>query len=147
MSTIPATRWVLVRLSLLVLAAFELTLGVWTTFFPENFYNEVPTVDWTPPYSEHLFSDFGGATLGLGVMLAAATIWMERRLVLVALVAYLAFAVPHSLFHLEHLHGDSVTWSRVLEGYSYVSVIWPLAVLALAWKPSVTSRRPSDRRP
>jgi hypothetical protein len=34
----------------------------------------VPTVDLTPPYSEHLFRDFGGATLGIAVV-----IWLERR--------------------------------------------------------------------
>ena len=127
-------RYVLVRLNLLLLAALELTIGVWTTFNPASFYNDVPTVDWTPPYSEHLFRDFGGATLGLGVLLAAATFWMERRLVLVSLVAYLAFAIPHSIFHLHHLHGDSEMWSRVLEGYAYGNVIWPLAGLVLAWK-------------
>ena len=58
-----------------------------------------------PPFSEHLFRDFGGASLGLAVVLTAAAVWTERRLVVVALVAYLAFSVPHLGFHLGHLHG------------------------------------------
>ena len=33
--------------------------------------------------------DFGGATLGLALVLGAAGIWLERRLVVVALLAYL----------------------------------------------------------
>ena len=65
----------------------------------------MPTVDLTPPFSEHLFRDFGGATLGLAVVLTAAAVWMERRLVVIALLAYLAFSAPHLVFHLGHLHG------------------------------------------
>ena len=66
----------------------------------------MPTVDWTPPYSDHLFHDFGGATLGLGIVLAAAAIRFDRFLTIVALLAYLAYAVPHLFFHLGHLEGD-----------------------------------------
>ncbi|HEY0688628.1 MAG TPA: hypothetical protein VGD71_06255, partial [Kribbella sp.] len=64
------------RIGLVVLAANELVLGFWTALFPESFYNDVPTVDLTPPYSEHLFRDFGGATLGIAVVLIAAVIWL-----------------------------------------------------------------------
>ena len=41
----------------------------------------------TRPFSEHPFHDFGGATLGLAVVLIAAAIRTERRLVVVALLA------------------------------------------------------------
>ena len=93
------------RSGLAVLAAAELVLGAWTLFLPASFYADVPTVDLTPPYSEHLFRDFGGATLGLALALAAAAVWLDKRLVVVALLAYLAFSLPHLVFHLDHLSG------------------------------------------
>ena len=59
----------LLRPGLALLAAVEVALGLWTLLFPASFYIDVPTVDLTPPFSEHLFRDFGGATLGLAVVL------------------------------------------------------------------------------
>ncbi|MET0989690.1 MAG: hypothetical protein ABWY54_03500 [Glaciihabitans sp.] len=120
------------RVGLLLLAAVELTLGVWTTFFPRSFYDDVPTVDLTPPFSEHLMRDFGGATLGIAVVLAAAGIWLERRLAVVALVAYLAFSVPHLVFHVGHLDGATGVEAVVLVGLLAASVALPLLLLVLA---------------
>ena len=60
------------RICLWIIAAMELVIGTWTLLFPESFYNDVPTVDLTPPYSERLFRDFGGATLGIAIVLVAA---------------------------------------------------------------------------
>ena len=48
------------RAGLTVLGVVELVLGGWTLLFPASFYADVPTVDLTPPFSEHLFRDFGG---------------------------------------------------------------------------------------
>jgi hypothetical protein len=123
-----------IRTVLLALAALQLTLGVWTTFFPRSFYEDVPTVDWTPPYSEHLFRDFGGATLGLTVIILAAAFWLDRRLVILALVSYLAFSVPHSIFHSEHLTGDSAGWSAVLLAFVILSVLLPVLVIWISWR-------------
>ena len=122
----------LVRAGLIVLAAIQVVLGVWTLLFPASFYNDVPTVDWTPPYSEHLFRDFGGATLGLAVVVIAAAIWLERRLVIVALLAYLAFSFPHAIFHAEHLEGDSPVLSAGLLIAVVLSVLLPFGVISLA---------------
>jgi hypothetical protein len=130
-----------VRTALLVLAALQLTLGVWTSFFPRSFYN-LPTVDWTPPYSEHLFRDFGGVTLSTAVFLLAAAYWLERRLVIVALAAYLTFSVPHAIFHSEHLMMDgSPGLSVVLLILVILSVLLPALVIWLSWRvlgPSMT---------
>jgi len=123
-----------IRTALLALAALQLTLGVWTTFFPRSFYEDVPTVDWTPPYSEHLFRDFGGATLGLTVIILAAAFWLDRRLVILALVSYLAFSLPHSIFHSEHLMGDSPGLSAVLLTFVILSVVLPLLVIWISWR-------------
>lgn len=123
----------LVRAWLVALAAGQLLLGAWTVLFPESFYTNVPTVDWTPPYSEHLFRDFGGATLGITVVVIAAAIWFERRLVIISQVAYLAFSLPHLIFHAGHLHGDSANLSALLVVGTGLSVLIPLAVAAISW--------------
>ena len=131
----------MVRAGLAVLALVELVLGAWTLLFPESFYRDVPTVDLTPPYSEHLFRDFGGATLGLALVLAAAAVWMELRWIVVALLAYLAFAAPHLVFHLGHLHDATAVEAGVLAALLAGSVALPAGLLVLTL---TTLRRPSD---
>jgi len=134
------------RIGLVVLAANELALGFWTALFPESFYNDVPTVDLAPPYSEHLFRDFGGATLGIALVLIAAVIWLERRLVIVSLIAYLAFSAPHLAFHAGHLHGMSQLMGTVVIIALAFSVLLPLALIGVATSttalPEAFRRRP-----
>ena len=117
------------RAGLTVLASVELVLGGWTLLFPASFYAGVPTVDLTPPFSEHLFRDFGGATLGLALVLGAAAVWLEKRLVTIALLAYLAFSAPHLLFHLGHLSGANATEALVLVASLVASVVLPVGLL------------------
>jgi hypothetical protein len=130
-----------VRAGLALLAVVELVLGTWTLLFPQSFYRDVPTVDLTPPFSEHLFRDFGGATLGLALVLAAAAVWMELRWVVVALLAYLAFAAPHLVFHLGHLDGTTAVEAGVLTALLAGSVALPAGLLVLTL---TIFRRPSD---
>ena len=125
----------LLRPGLALLAAVQVVLGSWTLLFPASFYTEVPTVDATPPFSEHLFRDFGGATLGLAVVLVAAAVWLERRLVVVALLGYLAFSVPHLVFHVAHLHGLSGPEATVLVVLLAGSVALPVGLLVAALRP------------
>jgi len=96
---------VLTRIALAILAAIELVVGAWNQFWPESFYANFPTVDLTPPFSEHYARDFGGATLGIAVVLIAALIVPRPILVIVAGAAYTVFAIPHLVFHAEHLDG------------------------------------------
>ena len=141
----------LLRTGLGLLAAVEGVLGLWTLLFPESFYAHVPTVDLTPPFSEHLFRDFGGATVGLAVVLTAAAIWLERRLVVVALLAYLSFSAPHLVFHLGHLHGASGPAASVLVIVLVGSVVLPLALLVGVARqrpaPTASPRGRKDLRP
>ncbi|TFV86681.1 hypothetical protein E4P40_12645 [Blastococcus sp. CT_GayMR20] len=134
------------RAGLLGFAAVELVLGVWTLVFPASFYADVPTVDLTPPFSEHLMRDFGGATLGLALVLAAAGIWLERRLVIVALLAYLAFSVPHLMFHVGHLGNASDLEAAVLVVLLAASVVVPALLLTVALRAVEVSPGPPVRR-
>jgi hypothetical protein len=129
----------LVRPGLALLSAIEILLGLWTLLFPASFYSDVPTVDVTPPFSEHLFRDFGGATLGLAVVLTAAAVWMERRMVVTALLAYLAFSAPHLVFHVGHLHGLSGPEAAGLVAVLTGAVVLPLALLAVALRGPATA--------
>lgn len=121
-----------VRGGLIALAAIQWITGLWMQFLPESFYTDFPTVSLTPPFSEHLTRDFGGATIAIAIVVTAAAIWMDTRLVAVVLVAYLAYSIPHLAFHLGHLHdaspADTVFIAVSLGG----SVLLPAAVLALA---------------
>jgi hypothetical protein len=140
----------LLRLGLLLMAGVEWVLGLWTAIAPRSFYDTVPTVDLTPPFSEHLMRDFGGATLGLAIALTAAAVWLERRLVIVALLAYLAFAVPHLVFHVGHLDGATSLEATVLVVLLVGSVVLPLALLALSSRadpPRGRGSRPASGSP
>ena len=117
---------------LVVFAAYEIILGLWLTIVPKTFYDHVPTVNWTPPYSDHLFHDFGGATLGLGIVLTAAAIRFDRFLTTVALLAYLAYAVPHLFFHLGHLEGNEPGWSIALAVVLALSALIPASAVVAA---------------
>jgi hypothetical protein len=132
----------LLRPGLALLAAVEIVLGLWTLVFPASFYADVPTVDLTPPFSEHLFRDFGGATLGLAVVLTSASVWTEQRLVVVALLAYLAFSAPHLVFHLGHLDGAGAAAATALVVVLAGSVVLPLALLVVALR-TATDRETS----
>ena len=112
-------------------------------FLPRSFYEDVPTVDLTPPFSEHLMRDFGGATLGLAIALTAAAVWLERRLIAVALLAYLAFAVPHLMFHVGHLEGATSLEATVLVVLLVGSVVLPLALLVLSLRADLPRGRGS----
>ena len=62
-----------------------------------------PWVAPLPACNEHLLRDFGGMNLALAVVLGVAAATLDRRLATTALVAYLVFALPHLVFHLNHL--------------------------------------------
>lgn len=97
----------LTRVALAFLAANELLVGVWNQFWPEGFYAHFPTVSLDPEYSEHYARDFGGATLGIAVVIIAALISPTGVLVTTAGAAYSVFAIPHFVFHAGHLEHAS----------------------------------------
>ncbi len=97
------------RFGLLLLAAVPLSVGFWAFLAPYHFYDifPLPGRHWISilgPYNEHLVRDYGANNLGFGILLAATAISLERHLAQVALMSWLAFAVPHFIFHLTQTH-------------------------------------------
>jgi hypothetical protein len=93
------------RAGLLIVAAIQAEVGVWGLIAPRSLFNDFPGAGrhWIAalgPYNEHLVRDYAGAELGLAVLLVTAAVWFERRLVLVAGIAFLASTVPHFIYHL-----------------------------------------------
>ena len=127
--------WLRVGLGLLAVAAVD--VGAWALAAPRSFYDDFPGggrswVSAVGPYNEHLVRDVGGLNLALVVLLLAAAVLLERRLVFVALAVYLVNAVPHFVFHVTHMDelstGDQVAQTVSLA----LAVVVPLALLPLA---------------
>jgi hypothetical protein len=135
------------RLVLGILAAVQATDGLYALFAPRSFYDDFPAgrgwVEALPAYSEHLVRDVGALFLATAVVLAAAAIWLERRLVLVALVSFLVFSVPHTIYHLFNLEGIS-TGDAITEAVLLVlTVLAPLALLVAMLRPPPRPAGPS----
>lgn len=117
---------------LVFLAGVQTLLGAWTLLLPRRFYDIVPTVNLTPPYSEHLFRDFGAATLGLAFVLGAAAAFLEYRLICTSLIAFLIFAVAHLAFHVTHLQHFETGQALLLTVGLVAIAILPAVLLVLA---------------
>ena len=94
-----------VRAGLLALAVPIVLVGGWALLAPHGWYATFPGggrhwVSALGPYDEHLVRDFGGTYLGLGLLLGAAALLLDRLVVQVALATSLVFQVPHLIFHL-----------------------------------------------
>jgi len=91
------------RAGLVGLGTLQAVNGLYALIAPRSFYDDYPFgrgwVAALPQYSEHLVRDVGGLFLATAVVLLAAAVYLERRLVAVALIAFLAFSLPHSIFH------------------------------------------------
>jgi hypothetical protein len=108
--------WVM-RAGLGLLALPSAVIAGWALVAPHAFYDDFPGggrhwVSALPPYNEHLMRDFGAASLAIAVFLVGAAIFLERRLIQVALIAFLAYSIPHLGYHLtttEHYStGDNI---------------------------------------
>ena len=139
------------RIGLVVLAAGQLFTGLWAVFATRSWFDEFPglgprLVAAEPPYNAHLAADAGAGFLATGVALLAAAVWAQRSAVYVALLAFLALAVPHLVFHLRHpadaLTGGEQLLSLALLGGPVVLA----AVLGAGTRGLGTSHTNTDRR-
>jgi hypothetical protein len=93
-----------VRLGLVALAVPQLLTGGWALLDGAGWYESFPGFDprlvaAEPPFNAHLAADTGAGFLATAVALAMAAWWGDRRVVRLALATYLAFAVPHLVYH------------------------------------------------
>ena len=90
-----------------MLAVPQLVIGIWAMLAPHSWYQSFPGVEphlisADPPYNAHLATDAGIGFFCTGVGLLVAAAWGRRSGVWVALVTFLAFALPHALYHAGH---------------------------------------------
>lgn len=93
-----------VRAVLVVLGAPNVVAGLWAVAAPEHWFERFPGWDprlvaAEPPYNAHLASDAGAGLLASGAVLLAAAWLADRRSVLLGVLAFAAFTVPHALYH------------------------------------------------
>jgi hypothetical protein len=124
-----------VRLGLVALAVPQLFTGLWAIFDSAGWYDDFPGTgaSWVAadgPYNGHLATDAGAGFLATAVILLLAAAWGRRREVTLALVGYLAFAVPHLSYHLRN-SAPGLTDSENAQSVSglVVGAILPLVLL------------------
>lgn len=120
-----------IRIGLAVLLLDELVVGGWNAVAPESFYRNFPTVDLTPPFSEHYARDFGEATLGTAVIILIALIRPKAHFVIPAMLAYSVFSVPHFFFHLTHLEMATTSQAIFLTTANAVVALLGLAIIGV----------------
>jgi nucleoside-diphosphate-sugar epimerase len=130
------------RVALWVLLVSAASLGQWAQFAPHSFYASFPfgrgwiAVD--GPYNEHLVRDFGGLNLALAVVTGAALILRRESVSVTVALAWLAFAVPHVVYHASHLD-DFDTGDAVGNVVATASLV-VLPVVILAYRRTVIAR-------
>ena len=97
------------RAGLLILGLPQLAIGAWALISPSGWFDTFPGAGhhWLPdygPYNSHLATDVGATFVAIGVIMILAAVWLERRVVQVALIGYLAYAIPHTVYHLANDH-------------------------------------------
>ena len=111
------SRW-LKRLILLVLGVPNVVAGAWAVLAPVDWYEDFPgwsprLVSALPPFNGHLVSDSGSGLLAAGLLALMAAWCLRRDVTVVATLGYLAFALPHAVFHLRHPAADLSTGANV----------------------------------
>ncbi|MGH9032057.1 MAG: hypothetical protein ACRDY4_09425 [Acidimicrobiia bacterium] len=136
----------LARIVLAVLAVSGAIVGLWATFAPRSFYDDFPGGgrSWVAPdgpFNEHLVRDVGSLNLALTVLTVAAAVLLVRSLVVVAALGWLAYGIPHLVYHLRHRDvydtGDQVA---SLTSLALVPVLAVVALVVGAKMPSSANR-------
>lgn len=139
------TRWT--RIVLVLLAVPNLITGLWALLDPKGWFDDFPgwsprLVAALPPYNEHLATDAGAGLFATGVLALMAVALMRRDVIITAMAGYMAFALPHALFHLAN-PADALSAS---EDVTNVLTLW-IAVAAAGWVLSTQLRPVTDSGP
>jgi hypothetical protein len=144
-----ANGWL--RAGLRLYLVVSVLVGGWAAAWPRWFYDDFPWpghpwVGPLPAYNEHLIRDFGGMNLAMAVVFGVAAATLDRRLAGTALVAYLVFAVPHLVFHLNHLRPFGPVDAIVQTAALVALAVLPLLLLALVGRVNKRAHPPPSRR-
>src|SRR5262249_7381406 len=134
------------RVGLLVLGVPQLAIGAWALISPHGWFDTFPGGGhhWLPdygPFNSHLAFDVGATFGAIRLILCLAAWWLDRRVVQVALIGYLAYAIPHAIYHLANDH-DIGDGDQVVDGVTLVLTV--LLALTLLWltRPPAASAPP-----
>ncbi|MEO6470447.1 MAG: hypothetical protein ABIR57_01370 [Aeromicrobium sp.] len=130
------------RIGLIALGLPQAAIGVWALASAKGWFDSFPGAgrQWLGdygPYNQHLATDVGATFVAIGALLIIAAWLLDHRTVVIALVVYLIYAIPHALFHLIH---DDVLSSgdRIFDGA--VLTLTVFGALGLIWVSSQTER-------
>lgn len=92
------------RVNVVLVGLVNMGIGLWAIISPHGWYRTFPGLGhhWVAalgPYDEHLARDAGSGLLAVGVLLVWAPVAPRAELLRPALVASLAFSVPHLAYH------------------------------------------------
>jgi hypothetical protein len=143
-----STGWL--RAGLLAYCGVTVLVGVWAAGWPRSFYDDFPWpghpwVALLPAYNEHLVRDFSGMNLAVAVVFGVAAATLDRRLAVTALAAYLVFALPHLVFHLNHLRPFGTVDAVAQVVTLTVAAGLPVPLLALVRRTHAGRRTTSPR--
>jgi hypothetical protein len=128
-----------VRIALALLAVVGLQVGLWAAFAPQSFYDDFPGAGriWVSvdgPYNQHLVRDVGALNLALAVVAIVAFVTLSRAAVLAAGGAWLAYGVPHLIYHLRHLEPLDTADQVAVPLSLFLSVVLGALVLWTGWR-------------
>jgi len=128
-----------VRIALALLAVVGLQVGLWAAFAPQSFYDDFPGAGriWVSvdgPYNQHLVRDVGALNLALAVVAIVAFVTLSRAAVLAAGGAWLAYGVPHLIYHLRRLEPLDTADQVAVPLSLFLSVVLGALVLWTGWR-------------
>lgn len=137
----------MLQLGLAYLALGQLVIGIWGVLDPRGWFENFPGIGgshWAaadPPYNHHLTIDATSGFLAVGVVVAIAIFWSDRRVRQLALIAFLAQGLPHVAFHTLHPADALGTGDQIAStgGLAFGCVIAALLLVAVSRRPAVSS--------
>jgi hypothetical protein len=140
------------RAALALVALVQAEVGIWGLVAPRSFFDDFPGAGhrWVAalgPYNEHLVRDYAAAELGVAVLLLAAAVLFERRLVLVAGTVFFTATLPHFAYHLTTTGSLSTADNLASLGAFVLELVLVAAAMAVGWSDRPTPRPEPETEP
>lgn len=137
-----------VRIIMVLLGIPNVIAGIWAIISPQHWFDNFPgwapyLVAANPPYNEHLATDAGAGLFASGLLMLIAAVWIKREVAILAAIGFLAFALPHFLFHLIN-PSDLLTAAEDTQGTGSLGLSVVGAGVVLMWQWRKTPTRPSE---